>query len=85
MQGSVGERVAGAYRRHLFGNATLQDLPASPRFIFCATNLGSGALVRFERRRLAVWRVGRIARPTSSWRLRSPARRRSRRCYRPTG
>jgi NTE family protein len=62
-RGSVGERVAGAYRRHLFGNATLQDLPASPRFIFCATNLGSGALVRFERRRLADWRVGRIARP----------------------
>jgi predicted acylesterase/phospholipase RssA len=58
-----GERVAGAYRRHLFGNATLQDLPTSPRFTFCATNLGSGALVRFERRRIADWRVGRIARP----------------------
>lgn len=64
--GTIAERVAGAYRRHLFGEATLQDLPEAPRFIVNATNVGSGALVRFERRQLADWRVGRIDAPRIS-------------------
>lgn len=61
--GSIGEQVARAYRRHLFGEATLQDLPEQPRFVINATNVGSGALARFSRAYLADWRVGRIDRP----------------------
>jgi NTE family protein len=60
---TIAERVAAAYRRHLFGERTLQDLPERPRFIINATNVGSGALVRFERGQLADWRVGRVERP----------------------
>ena len=64
MPGSAAQRVAGAYAKHLFGSATLQDLPERPRFVINATNVGSGALVRFGREFLADWRVGRIAHPT---------------------
>jgi NTE family protein len=57
---SIPDRVAKAYRKHLFGDATLQDLPSTPTFVINATNVGSGALVRFTRAYLADWRVGRI-------------------------
>lgn len=60
---SVSERVTKAYRRHLFGTTTLQDLPEHPRFVFNATNLESGALMRFSRPYLADYRVGRVANP----------------------
>jgi NTE family protein len=60
---TIAERVAGAYRRRLFCERTLQDLPERPRFIINATNVGSGALVRFEREQVADWRVGRVERP----------------------
>ena len=38
-----------AYREHLFGDATLQDLPDEPRFVINATSLQSGALFRFSK------------------------------------
>ncbi|MDQ4040444.1 MAG: patatin-like phospholipase family protein [Actinomycetota bacterium] len=63
---SVGERVADAYREHLLGDATLQDLPedgSGPRFVICATNLESSVLFRFSRPYVADWRVGRIENP----------------------
>jgi NTE family protein len=50
--GGIGGRAAAAYRRHLFGDATLQSLPADaegPRFVINATNLQSGDLWRFSR------------------------------------
>ncbi|MCW3064682.1 MAG: putative patatin [Solirubrobacterales bacterium] len=62
--GSIGEHVASAYRRHLVGERTLQDLPDHPRFVFNATNLGSGALWRFSKPYMADWRVGTIREPT---------------------
>ena len=44
--GSISEKVAGAYRRHLFGDATLQDLPDDPpRFVINATNVQTGSSV----------------------------------------
>lgn len=63
--GSVGERLADAYRDHLFEGASLQDLPAEPAplFVICATNLESGALFRFTRHHAADWRVGLIPSP----------------------
>jgi NTE family protein len=65
---TVGERVAHAYREHLFGRATLQSLPdpgqgANPRFVICATNLESGVLFRFSRPYTADYRVGMIRVP----------------------
>ena len=46
---SVGEKLAKAYRKHLFGGATLQGLPDRPRFVINATNVQSGALFRFSK------------------------------------
>ena len=46
---SISEQLAKTYRKHLFGNAALQDLPDSPRFVFNATNLESGVLMRFSK------------------------------------
>ena len=60
---TASERVVDAYREHLFGDATLQDLPDEPRFVINATNLESGALLRFTKRYLADYRVGRVHSP----------------------
>lgn len=64
LPGSVSDRVADAYREHLFGNATLQNLPDTPRFVFNATNLESGALFRFSKPYMGDYRVGLIHQPT---------------------
>ena len=63
LPGSIGQFVAKSYARHLFGEATLQDLPEEPRFIINATNLETGSLMRFSRREIRDWRIGRIASP----------------------
>jgi len=63
---SISAKLAAAYRRHLFGGATLQDLPSDedgPRFVINATNLQSGVLWRFSRPYLADYRVGTILEP----------------------
>jgi NTE family protein len=63
---TISGRLAAAYRRHLFGGATLQDLPSDkegPRFVINATNLQSGALWRFSRPFIADYRVGRMMEP----------------------
>ncbi len=54
----IADRVADAYREHLYGDATLQDLPDSPRFIFCATNLQTTSLLRFSKKYVADHRLG---------------------------
>lgn len=60
---SVSDRVADAYRKHLFGDTSLQDLPDTPRFIFNSTNLESGVLLRFSKEYLGDYRVGRVMKP----------------------
>ncbi len=62
--GSIGDRVAAAYDRHLFKGATLQDLPDAPRFVLNATNVQSGALWRFEKPYMRDYRVGEVKAPT---------------------
>jgi NTE family protein len=62
--GSVANRIADSYRRALFGDAKLSDLPAEPRFVFNATNLQSGALFRFSKPYLRDYRVGEVPNPT---------------------
>jgi NTE family protein len=63
LPGTVAEHVAQSYRTHLFGTATLQDLPDSPRFVINATNVQSGGLWRFSKPFMADWKVGVVNNP----------------------
>jgi NTE family protein len=64
--GTTGARqLARRYRRLLFGEATLQDLPSErPRFVFNTTNMATGNLFRWSCAYGADHSVGRIDRPT---------------------
>ena len=64
--GSISDKIADAYRKQLFGHATLQDLPepSGPRFVINATSVQTGALFRFSKPYIADYRVGRIPNPT---------------------
>jgi NTE family protein len=64
LPGSIADSLARSYRRHLLGDATLQDLPDRPRFVFNATNLQSGVLWRFSKPYMWDYRVGKIDHPT---------------------
>ena len=64
LPGRVSDRVAAAYERYLFGSATLQDLPDTPRFVINATNVQSGALWRFMKPYMRDYRVGEVRKPT---------------------
>jgi NTE family protein len=63
---SISDEVQAAYRKHLFGDATLQDLPDAPRFVINATNVQSGALFRFSKPYMGDYRIGRVMNPTLS-------------------
>jgi NTE family protein len=63
LPGCIGRNVMIAYRKHLYGHATLNALPDKPRFIINATNVQTGALWRFSKPYMADWRVGRADRP----------------------
>ena len=58
-----GGQVEAEIRKRLLGEAMLADLPERPTFVFNATNIGSGKLVRFTRDGVADWRVGRVRSP----------------------
>jgi NTE family protein len=65
---SISDEVTEAYRDHLFGNATLRDLPADnegPRFVINATNVQSKVLWRFSRPYMGDYRVGLVNNPTT--------------------
>lgn len=64
LPGRVSDYVARAYRRRLFGEASLQDLPDRPEFVINATNVETGTLWRFSRALMADYLVGDINRPT---------------------
>lgn len=58
--------VASHFRRKLYGNKTLQNLPSDnegPRFTIYATNLQTGASVRFSSPYLADYHLGKIDTP----------------------
>lgn len=64
--GTVSDRVTDAYRDHLFGEATLQDLPSDdegPRFVINATNVQTMALWRFMKPYMSDYRVGSFKKP----------------------
>jgi len=63
---TIGDFVARNYSRYLFGEATLQDLPADsegPRFVINATSVQTGDLVRFSKPFAADYQVGQIMAP----------------------
>ena len=64
LPGTIAEYVAASYRQHLFGNATLQDLPDAPLFVINATNVQTGSLWRFTKPFMADWQVGLVKNPT---------------------
>jgi NTE family protein len=46
---SAARNLELCYRRHLFGNKTLAELPSVPRFFFNATNFQTGAIWTFRK------------------------------------
>lgn len=60
---SASDMIRRAYDSTLFKGATLQDIPDSPKFLFCATSVQTGSLVRFSKKRLADWQVGEVPNP----------------------
>ncbi len=61
--------IIKSYKNNLYGNATLQDLPADnegPRFTIYATSLQTGASVRFSRPYLGEYHIGLIESPKIS-------------------
>lgn len=65
---SIADEVAGSYRKYLFDNSTLQDLPADnegPRFVINATNVQTKVLWRFSRPYMGDYRVGLVKNPTT--------------------
>jgi NTE family protein len=66
LPGTISEKIQASYRKHLFDDATLQDLPDSPRFVINATNVQSGALWRFSKPYMRDYRVGEVKNPTVS-------------------
>jgi NTE family protein len=54
---SAGNKLSGLYDRHLFRGMLLRELPERPKFIFNATNLQTGGLIRFTRNYIADWRA----------------------------
>jgi NTE family protein len=63
--GSIADKVVNAYKDHLFADATLQDLPDTPRFVINATNVQTGSLWRFSKPYMGDWQVGLINNPTT--------------------
>lgn len=64
--GSVSDYIIKRYKRYLFGERTLQNLPDEKRFIFCATNVQSLALWRFSKPYMGDYRVGLVKNPDVS-------------------
>jgi NTE family protein len=62
--GAISDQVRAAYRTHLYGTSTLQDLPERPRFVIHATNVQSKALWRFTREEMGDYRVGTAPDPS---------------------
>ncbi len=54
---AAGNALANKYDKYIFGGLQMSGITDKVRFIFCATNLQSGGLVRFTRDYVADWKV----------------------------
>ena len=59
---SIGDVLADIYDE-ILGGRMLAELPDTPQFVFNATNLQTGRLVRIQKARLADYTIGAIAQP----------------------
>ncbi len=69
LPGTISDRIVASYKKHLYGEATLKDLPSDdegPRFVINATNVQSGALWRFSKPYMADYLVGMVKSRTVS-------------------
>ena len=66
LPGSLADRVSRLYAKHLYRDATLQDLPDEPRFVINATNVETGTLWRFSKRYMRDYKVGTVESPRVS-------------------
>jgi NTE family protein len=67
LPGTISDKVAAKYREYLYGDATLQDLPADPpRFVINATNVQTGVLWRFSKPFMRDYLVAEVKRPKVS-------------------
>jgi NTE family protein len=69
LPGTIADKVASAYKRYLFDERTLANLPddsQGPRFVINATNVQSGSLWRFSRPYMGDWQIGLIRDPAFS-------------------
>ena len=68
LPGTIGDKVANAYDKHLFKGKKLSDLSDEgqgvPRFVFNATNVQTGSLWRFSKPYMGDYQVGLIRNPT---------------------
>lgn len=60
---SAPEILEEAYVDHLYGKATLRDLPDRPRFVLNATHCGTGVSFRFSKPYAGDYRIGLIRKP----------------------
>ena len=63
---SIGDKIAEAYSKRLFGTSTLRDIPdldGAPEFIFYATSLQTGASVRISKEKVADYKIGEWPNP----------------------
>ncbi|MGP1354533.1 MAG: patatin-like phospholipase family protein [Parasphingopyxis sp.] len=60
---SIGEKLAKFYDKYLMEDQQLEDLPDFPQFVFKATNLQTGRMVRLSKKRIADYRLGEIPFP----------------------
>jgi NTE family protein len=63
---SASGQVAKSYDSNLFKGTTLQDIPDSPFFVFCATNLQTGVLWRFTKSYAGDYVIGYLDKPAIS-------------------
>jgi NTE family protein len=56
--GLNGAITRGTYDNILYSGARMRDMPAHPRFVFCATSLHSGKMVRINHKYIADWTTG---------------------------
>lgn len=61
---SAGNRLADLYDQFAFGGMMLSDLPDRPVFVFNATNLQTGGLIRFTKHYIADWRALLVDNPS---------------------
>jgi NTE family protein len=60
---SASQEVAKSYDSNLFKGTTLQNIPDSPLFVFCSTNLQTGVLWRFTKSYAGDYVIGYLDKP----------------------